>query len=287
MAGRSWSRREVASPRRLSDRMGRSGPSTTRDLAIGADLVVGLGGDGTMMRAVDLAAEEDVPVLGVNVGQLGYLTMVEPQNARVALKRFLAGAYSLEERMRLEITVSAATARSSRWVARSTRRSWSGPISGHTVRLEVSLDGNVFTPYVADGVIVATPTGSTAYTFSARGPIIDPRHRALLLVPVAPHMLFDRALVLDPLDRGAARREASTERRISRSTDATAGVLEVGDRVDTGHVHPRAAARHLRGARLPSGAEVEVRSRRPLRPTPVVSAVSRSIRTDVGGTGGS
>ena len=69
--------------------------------------------------------------------------------------------------------------------------------SGHTVRLEVELDASRFTPYAADGLIVATPTGSTAYAFSARGPIIEPTHRALLLTPVSPHMLFDRSLVLD------------------------------------------------------------------------------------------
>ena len=70
--------------------------------------------------------------------------------------------------------------------------------AGHTVRLLVRIDGEPFTSYAADGFIVATPTGSTAYSFSARGPVVSPRHRALLLTPVSPHMLFDRSLVLDP-----------------------------------------------------------------------------------------
>jgi NAD+ kinase len=69
---------------------------------------------------------------------------------------------------------------------------------GHTVRLEVELDGRPFTSYVADGLVLATPTGSTAYSFSVRGPIVDPEHRAVLLAPVAPHMLFDRTMVLRP-----------------------------------------------------------------------------------------
>ena len=72
------------------------------------------------------------------------------------------------------------------------------PAAGHTVRLLVRIDGEAFTSYAVDGLIVATPTGSTAYSLSARGPIVSPRHRALLLTPVSPHMLFDRSLVLDP-----------------------------------------------------------------------------------------
>lgn len=166
------------------------------DFCNGTDLVLSLGGDGTMLRAVDLAAPEDVPVLGVNLGQLGYLTEVEPSGVRMALKRFLAGSYTLEERMRLEAVLDGAegerpaTALNEVVVEKSEM--------GHTVRLEVALDGRPFTSYVADGLILATPTGSTAYAFSVRGPIVDPRHRAVLMAPVAAHMLFDRSIVLRP-----------------------------------------------------------------------------------------
>ncbi|MBS1837801.1 MAG: NAD(+)/NADH kinase [Actinobacteria bacterium] len=166
------------------------------DLARGADLVVSLGGDGTMLRAVELAVTEDVPVLGVNLGQLGYLTQVEPTGVRMALKRFLAGSYSIEERMRLDAHVDGpdgprlAGALNEVVVEKSEM--------GHTVRLEVHLDGRPFTSYVADGLILSTPTGSTAYAFSVRGPIVDPRHQAVLMAPVAAHMLFDRSIVLRP-----------------------------------------------------------------------------------------
>lgn len=167
------------------------------EFAVGLDLVVSLGGDGTMLHAARLAVEDEVPVLGVNLGTLGYLTEVEPSGIRMALKRFLAGSYQVEERMRLQVIVGradgaapAATALNEVVIEKSS--------PGHTVRLEVELDGRPFTTWVADGLILATPTGSTAYSFSVRGPIVDPVHRAVLMAPVAPHMLFDRAMVLRP-----------------------------------------------------------------------------------------
>lgn len=167
------------------------------ELAVGLDLMVSLGGDGTMLRAVDRAADERVPVLGVNLGQLGYLTSVEPSGVRMALKRFLAGSYHLEERMRLQSTVSRAASGEEHLHALNEVVIEKSEM-GHTIRLDVELDGRPFTSYVSDGLILATPTGSTAYAFSVRGPIIDPQHRAVLLAPVAAHMLFDRALVLQP-----------------------------------------------------------------------------------------
>ena len=101
---------------------------------------------------------------------------------------------------------------------------------GHTIRIDVSLDGEPFTPYVADGVMIATPTGSTAYAFSARGPIVDPRHRAQVLVPVSPHMLFDRALVLAP--DAVVRMTVAGGRPAHLSVDGhSGGTLDVGDAV--------------------------------------------------------
>ncbi len=168
------------------------------ELALGLDLLIGIGGDGTMLDAVALASLAEVPVLGVNVGQLGYLTAVEPAGARSALKRFLAGAYVIEERMRLGAHIERAGGVIETSASALNEVLLERVDLGHTVRIDVELDGEPFTPYVADGVIVATPTGSTAYAFSARGPIVDPGHRAQVLVPVSPHMLFDRALVLAP-----------------------------------------------------------------------------------------
>lgn len=163
----------------------------------GLDVVISLGGDGTMLRAVDTAYQSGVPVLGVNVGQMGYLTEVEPTDFDAALDRLVSGAYEVAERMVLEITVESAGSAAGRWFALN-EAVLEKSHTGRLARLEVDINGTFFTTYAADGVIVATPTGSTAYSFSARGPIVSPRHRCLLLTPVSPHMLFDRSLVLAP-----------------------------------------------------------------------------------------
>ena len=163
----------------------------------GLDVIISLGGDGTMLRAVDLAYEAGVPVLGVNVGQMGYLAEVEPDDFDAALDRLVAGDYEVAERMVLEMTVvSAGTARG-HWFALN-EAVLEKVHTGRLARLDVEINGTFFTTYAADGVIVATPTGSTAYSFSARGPIVSPRNRCVLLTPVSPHMLFDRSLVLAP-----------------------------------------------------------------------------------------
>jgi NAD+ kinase len=189
---------EVRAPAEDAQRVGRPDLAAADDdgLSLGADVAVSLGGDGTMLRTVALVAAQDVPVIGVNFGQLGYLTDVEPEGVRDALERVLAGTADVEHRMLLAVEVERAGAERESLIALN-EAVLEKTTSGHTVRIDVDLDGERFTPYAADGLIVATPTGSTAYAFSARGPIVDPTHRALLLTPVSPHMLFDRTLVLD------------------------------------------------------------------------------------------
>jgi NAD+ kinase len=168
-------------------------------LTEGCDLAVSLGGDGTMLRTVDLVAAAEIPVIGVNLGQLGYLTEVDPARLRDSLAQYFAGGFEIEERMLLEVRVDAPSGGVDADVAVALNEAVIEKTeSGHTVRLDVTINDHFFTPYATDGVIVATPTGSTAYAFSARGPIVAPTHRALLLTPVSPHMLFDRTLVLEP-----------------------------------------------------------------------------------------
>jgi len=163
--------------------------------AEGLDLVISLGGDGTMLHAVDLVYPAPVPILGVNVGQLGYLTEVERDELDESLPRLLAGDFAVSERMVLAVHVHSAGAAGGTWFALN-EAALEKQRSGHLIRLDVSINGSPFTTYAADGVIVATPTGTTAYSFSVRGPIASPALRCLVLTPVSPHMLFDRSLVL-------------------------------------------------------------------------------------------
>lgn len=193
----------------VADRLHGNGHAVA-DRVEGADLVVAIGGDGTMLRAVDEAARHGVPVLGINVGHLGYLTEVDREHWIEALDRWEAGRALVVERMLLSVRIERAQPAEGDGPADRpvplADGSYLGlnevvvektPI-GRMVSLAVILDGEPFHTYAADGMIVATPTGSTAYALSARGPIVDPSHRALLLAPVSPHSLFDRSLVLSP-----------------------------------------------------------------------------------------
>lgn len=165
-----------------------------------ADVVVAIGGDGTVLRAVGMVADAGVPLVALNAGQLGYLADVAPERAEWALDQLAAGRGRIEERMRVQATVTQASDPAQAPFSAGTGLNEvvvERLLTGHTLRLRVHLDGEFFTSYVTDGMVVATPTGSTAYAFSVRGPIVAPTHRALVMVPVAPHLLFDRALVLE------------------------------------------------------------------------------------------
>lgn len=177
-------------------------PWTRPSSAEEPELVVSLGGDGTMLRTVNLLDGAPTPIIGVNLGWLGYLTELEPPDVLDGLERYFQGSdvghWHLDERLMLDIALNGGSGGTWRGLNEGVVEKHE---SGHTVRLLVRIDGEPFTTYAADGLIVATPTGSTAYSLSARGPVVSPRHRALLVTPVSPHMLFDRSLVLDPSER--------------------------------------------------------------------------------------
>lgn len=174
--------------------------SSDRD-ASDADLVVVLGGDGTVLRAISMLNGAPVPVLGVNVGVLGYLTEVGVDAAIASVQKSLNGKadqdFIIDQRMLLQVSVSKKDQPSTVWRALN-EAVLEKQQSGHTVWIDVAVNHDLFERYSADGVIVATPTGSTAYSMSARGPVVSPRHRALIVTPVSPHMNFDRSLVLGP-----------------------------------------------------------------------------------------
>ena len=176
--------------------------NATRHMIDDADLVLSLGGDGTMLRAVRLLADREIPLLGINLGQLGYLTEVERHDMIDAIERFTrgpdAGGWTLDSRMMLDVSCLDAQGELVGSWSLLNEVSVERSEPGESIRLLLHIDGAPFTTYATDGLIVSTPTGSTAYSLSARGPVISPRHRAMLVTPVAPHQLFDRSLVLDP-----------------------------------------------------------------------------------------
>jgi NAD+ kinase len=165
-------------------------------LADRADLIVVLGGDGTLLGVARMVASEGTPILGVNLGGLGFLTEVTISEARAALGRVLAGDYEVDQRIMLEAIVD----RASEEIPQSFQAFndvvvGKGPL-GRMLELDVIANNTAFCSYRADGLIVATPTGSTAYALSAGGPIIYPTLDAIVLAPICPHTLSNRPVVL-------------------------------------------------------------------------------------------
>ena len=165
-------------------------------LARECDLLVVLGGDGTLL-SVARHADASVPILGVNMGELGFLTEVTEAEALPMLSRVLTGRFDLDRRM----TLAASLERAGRVVRRFRALNDVVVSNGSLARIvsfSVSVDGLSLASYRADGVIVATPTGSTAYSLSAGGPVVEPTMQALLLSPISPHTLSNRPVVLRP-----------------------------------------------------------------------------------------
>lgn len=195
-----------------------------------AGLALSLGGDGTTLRAVDLVSAAGVPVLGVNVGLLGYLNEVEPSGLLDALEGFFADQHTIEERMMLSVQIRRHDGRLEPPVQALNEAVVERDESGHTVRLAVHIDGEAFISYAADGLIVATPTGSTAYSLSAGGPILHPGLAGWVLVPIASHTLSNRPIVLP--DSGDVRITVVAGRDASANFDMQAlASLMHGDQI--------------------------------------------------------
>jgi NAD+ kinase len=193
------------------------------------DLLVALGGDGTMLRVGHLAAPLNIPILGINLGRFGFLTEVKQDQWREVLPRLFDGDYWLEKRMML---------RADQWRAGELMGSWEvlneiAVSRGHIMRpvhLITDVDGRYLTTYVADALIASTATGSTAYAMAAGGPILPPELRTILLVPVAPHLSIDRAIVL--AEGSTVNIKIKTDHQAVLSPDGQPPIeLEDGDRV--------------------------------------------------------
>jgi NAD+ kinase len=165
--------------------------------ADGAEIVFALGGDGTLLRAAELARPVRAPLLGINLGRVGFLAEAEIEDLDKAVQDVVNRAYTVDERLTIDVSVEQAD--------RPVLRSWA--LNEVTVEkgerermleLLVDVDGRSLSRYGCDGVVCATPTGSTAYAFSAGGPVVWPEVEALLLVPISAHALFSRALVTAP-----------------------------------------------------------------------------------------
>ena len=159
------------------------------------DMAIVLGGDGSMLRTGSIAARYAVPLLGINLGRLGFLGEVQPDDWREALPRVLRGDCWLEERMMLHVEHRRAGQLLGSYEVLNEAVVGRGALA-RPVRLKTMIDGGELTTYVADGLIMATPTGSTAYALAAGGPILPPELRNILLIAIAPHLSIDRAIVL-------------------------------------------------------------------------------------------
>lgn len=167
----------------------------------GTDVLVVLGGDGTLLRAAHAVAvaEADVPILGVNLGKVGFLSKAEAHELERVLGRVQEGDYEIEDRMVLEARVLRAGSRErEHTLVALNDAAIVRAREARVVRLEVTIDGSHLATYIADGVIVATPTGSTGYSFSAGGPILDPTSRNLVVTSVAAYLSAIRSVVVGP-----------------------------------------------------------------------------------------
>ncbi|MEV4708111.1 NAD kinase [Actinoplanes sp. NPDC049316] len=172
-------------------------PVDDPNAAEGVEIVFALGGDGTFLRAAELARPAKVPLLGINLGKVGFLAEAELQNIDETVRDIVAGDYTVDERLTLDVRAE--------YDGRLIAESWAlNEVSvekgqrAQMLELLVDVDGRPLSRYGCDGVVCATPTGSTAYAFSAGGPVVWPEVEALLLVPISAHALFSRPIVTAP-----------------------------------------------------------------------------------------
>lgn len=209
------------------------------------DALMTLGGDGTFLRGARWAGPEGVPLLGVNLGRLGFLTTASLDDLEDAVRRISRGDYELEERMALEVRSVQDGERTNGYFALNDAVLHKGGVA-RVVMLRIHVDREEVGLYSADGVIIATPTGSTAYSLSAGGPILDPRLDAIVASPICPHTLAVRPLVLPPTADVRIEILSPSEELILTIDGQVGSALKPGDQVVA-----RRAAQPVRLVRWP------------------------------------
>ncbi len=198
------------------------------------DCMLVLGGDGTVLQAAREAKALHIPIIGVNLGTLGFMTQIEPEQLEPALERLINDDYEQEERMMLEGTAYLSEGQTEDgWALNDIVIARSGSLQ--IINFNIYVNGQLLNVYSADGVIVTTPTGSTGYNLSAGGPIIEPKAKLMMLTPICPHTLNQRSIVLSPEDiveiEIAANREGKAQ-TVEASFDGTQSIaLSTGDRI--------------------------------------------------------
>lgn len=196
-----------------------------------ADCLLSLGGDGTLLRAARLVADKGTPILGVNLGHLGFLTEIELNELFPSVERLLAGDFSIEERMMLQSHLWRGERKTS-FIALNDVVITKGAFS-RMLKLEVYVGTDYLDTYTADGLIVSSPTGSTAYSLSAGGPLVSPELEVMILTPICPHTLYARPLVV-PGDQEIHVKVYTAGAEVMLTVDGQQGMqLNHGDQVVT------------------------------------------------------
>ena len=157
-----------------------------------SDLVISIGGDGTFLKTSKLS---DKPIIGINTGTLGYLTEINPENLKKSLEKILNGNYFVENRMMIEGEIKKSSGEIIKIPPSLNEIAISKNLLG-VIRFDAIVNGKLINSYTADGILVCTPTGSTAYNLSCGGPIVDPTANILTLTPIAPHTVINRSIIL-------------------------------------------------------------------------------------------
>jgi NAD+ kinase len=183
---------EVFLDEEIALKMGNASGIKKKDMAPLADLIVVFGGDGTLLSAARAIKGSDVPIVGINLGGFGFMTAINLNEMFSAMETILKDEYETSRRMMIEASVNGINHSALNDIV-ITRGSLS-----RMVRLETFVDGKYLTTYKADGLIISTPTGSTAYSLSAGGPIVKPEHYSIIITPICPHTLTNRPIMLPP-----------------------------------------------------------------------------------------